>query len=163
MFNLHNKRAPRWALGYTWEYIHSNDSTDGRRRKENGCVKLYENPKKPNPHLLAHDNGSGCVFFHFSSENFLPFLSLKSALTDSAEKKKNLFPYDFGTLHSWISTDFASFPLIFFSSSLHWLKRGFFFLFSFFFFVLPELCSRWDLSSLTRDGTCALCSGSVES
>ena len=45
MFSLHNKRAPRSALGYTWEYIYSNNSTNGWRRKENGCVKLYENPK----------------------------------------------------------------------------------------------------------------------
>lgn len=132
MFNLHNKRAPRSALGYTWEHIRSNDSTDGWRRKKMDVLSYMKTQSNLTPHLLAHDNGSGCAFFHFSSENFLPFLSPKSALTDSAEKKKikNLFPYDFGTLYSWISTDFASFPLIFFSSSLHWLKHGFFFFFS---------------------------------
>lgn len=88
MFNLHNKRAPRSALGYTWEYIHSNDSTDGWRRKKMDVLSYMKTQSNLTPHLLAHDNGSGCAFFHFSPENFLPFLSPKSALTDSAEKKK---------------------------------------------------------------------------
>ena len=37
------------------------------------------------------------------------------------------------------------------------------FQFYFFFFFLATLHSMWDLSSLTRDGTCAPCIGSVES
>ena len=31
-----------------------------------------------------------------------------------------------------------------------------------FFFFLAVLCSMWDLSSLTKDQTCALCIGSME-
>ena len=41
-----------------------------------------------------------------------------------------------------------------------WLVGLFCFPF-FFFLTIPH--SFWDLSSLTRDGTCALCSGNAES
>lgn len=34
---------------------------------------------------------------------------------------------------------------------------------SFFFFFLTSLLLSWDLTSLTKDATCAPCSGSVES
>ena len=108
------------------------------------------------PHLLARDNGSGVYsFISLQKASHLFFLQV-CTYWFCWEKKKKIFSHT--TLELFIHEYRFCFISPHFLLFLTALTKMWLFLFL--FFLLPELCSRWDLSSLTRDGTCALCSGS---